>query len=186
MPEENEEETNVVTDIDSGSIATERDSLQLRTESATRQSGTTSGTTSEAPKEAPYGYTKDGKIKKAAGRPRKDAVQAKKQGNRGRVGRPKGDAAIINEYKARMLASPQSRQVLQSIMDAATNDEHKHQAAAWKLVMDRILPVAAFEKDVVKGGGGRAIEIKISGVPGVEINGKDTAMDADWTPVEEQ
>lgn len=103
-------------------------------------------------------------VKKKRGRPRKTDVQAKQQGGRGKVGRPKGDAAIINEYKARMLASPKSNKVLESIFNAALDDEHKNQAAAWKLVMDRILPVAAFEKEVVKDAGRNAIQINITGV----------------------
>ena len=81
-------------------------------------------------------------------------------------GRPKGDAAIINEYKGRMLSSPKSRKVLESIFDAALNDDHKNQAAAWKLVMDRILPTAVFENDVIKGAGKSAIQINITGVGG--------------------
>jgi hypothetical protein len=105
-------------------------------------------------------------VKRKRGRPRKTDIAAKKEGGRGAVGRPKGDAAIINEYKARMLASPKSKKVLEAIFDAALDDEHKNQAAAWKLVMDRILPVAAFEKDVVKGAGKNAIQINITGVNG--------------------
>lgn len=104
--------------------------------------------------------------KKKIGRPKKTDLANKKAGNRGQVGRPKGDAAIINEYKARMLASPKSAKVLEAIFDAALNDDHKNQAAAWKLVMDRVLPTAAFEKDVVKGGGRNAIQINITGVGG--------------------
>ena len=49
------------------------------------------------------------------GRPSNKDVAKKKTGNRGLVGRPKGDAGIMNEYKARMLASPKSRKVLDSI-----------------------------------------------------------------------
>ena len=97
--------------------------------------------------------------KRKRGRPKKSEVKAKKQGNRGPVGRPKGDAAIINEYKARMLASPKSRLVLETIFNAALDDEHKNQAAAWKMIMDRMLPVAAFEKEVVKDGGRSAIPV---------------------------
>jgi hypothetical protein len=107
---------------------------------------------------------------KPVGRPRKTAVVSKKKGSRGQVGRPKGDAAIINEYKARMLASPKSRKVLETIFDAALNDEHKNQAAAWKLVMDRVLPVAAFEKDVIKSGGKNSISINITGVGATTIS----------------
>ena len=101
-------------------------------------------------------------IKRRRGRPRKGEVVAKKKGNRGLRGRPKGDAAIINEYKARMLASPKSRKVLDAIFDAALDNEHKNQAAAWKLVMDRMLPLSYFEKD--SAGGRSAVSITISGI----------------------
>ena len=102
---------------------------------------------------------------KRVGRPSKKDVSSVKKGNRNSVGRPKGDAATINEYKARMLASPKSRKVLDSILNAALDDDHKNQAAAWKFCMDRLLPVSYFEKD--KAGGGRgAINISITGVGG--------------------
>ena len=51
---------------------------------------------------------------KKLGRPRKDEIRSKKRNHRGQLGRPKGDAAIINEYKARMLASPKSHKVYKS------------------------------------------------------------------------
>jgi len=104
---------------------------------------------------------------KRRGRPKKSDMVSRKKGATGLSrGRPKGDAAIINEYKGRMLSSPKSRKVLESIFDAALNDDHKNQAAAWKLVMDRILPTAVFENDVVKGAGKSAIQINITGVGG--------------------
>jgi len=109
--------------------------------------------------------------KRKRGRPKKSEVKAKTAGSRGKVGRPKGDASIINEYKARMLASPKSELVLQTIFDAATNDDHKNQAAAWKLIMDRILPVGAFEKDVIKDAGRSSIQINITGVGTTEVFG---------------
>jgi hypothetical protein len=111
---------------------------------------------------------------KRRGRPPKKAIEAK-TANKGKraVGRPKGDAGIINEYKARMLASPKSKKVLESIFDAALDDEHKNQAAAWKLVMDRILPVAAFEKDVAGNSGRNAIQINITGVGETKIVSPD-------------
>tara|TARA_R110000751_G_C13743565_1_gene477671 strand:- start:323 stop:673 length:351 start_codon:yes stop_codon:yes gene_type:complete len=90
---------------------------------------------------------------------------SRKRGTVGTRGRPKGDAAIINEYKTRMLTSPKSARVLESIFDAALNDDHKNQAAAWKLVIDRVLPASYFEKD--KAGGNRGgINISITGVGG--------------------
>ena len=116
--------------------------------------------------------------KRKRGRPRKTDVKAVKKGNRNAVGRPKGDAAIINEYKARMLASPKSRKVLDTIFEAAMDNDHKNQAAAWKLVMDRILPVAAFEKDIVKDGGRNAIQINISGVGAVDV-GEPTTIEGE-------
>ena len=106
---------------------------------------------------------------KKRGRPRKNLVDSKTAGKRGKVGRPKGDAGIINEYKARMLASPKSEKVLETIFNAALDDDHKHQSAAWKLVMDRILPVGVFEKEVMKDGGRNAIQINISGVGTAEV-----------------
>jgi len=117
-----------------------------------------------------------------SGRPKKTDLAANSPKGRGKVGRPKGDAAIINEYKSRMLASPRSKKVLDTIFEAALDHDHKNQAAAWKLVMDRILPVAAFEKDIIKDAGRSAIQINITGVgsttitdgsqPGEEIDGE--------------
>ena len=108
--------------------------------------------------------------RRSRGRPRKSEIAAKTTGKRGQVGRPKGDAAIINEYKARMLASPKSKAVLETIFDAALDNDHKNQAAAWKLIMDRMLPVGAFEKDVVKDSGRGAIQINITGVNSTDIS----------------
>lgn len=94
------------------------------------------------------------------GRPKKGEIVAKKSKNRGTLGRPKGDKAIIDEYKARMLNSPKSARVLETIFDAALDNDHKNQAAAWKLVIDRIAPISAF--DVTKGGS--------QGMPQISIN----------------
>lgn len=107
--------------------------------------------------------------KRGRGRPRKSDIAAVKPGNKGKVGRPKGDAAIINEYKSRMLASPKSRKVLETIFDAALDNDHKNQASAWKLIMDRMLPVGAFEKEVIKDAGRNSIQINISGVGAIDI-----------------
>ena len=72
-----------------------------------------------------------------------------------------------------MLASPKSKKVLEAIFDAALNDDHKNQGAAWKLIMDRIAPTAAFEKDVIKDGGRSAIQINITGVGSTEVSSGD-------------
>ena len=75
----------------------------------------------------------------------------------------------MNEFKARVLASPKSEKVLETIFNAALDDDHKGQQAAWKLIVDRILPVGAFEKEVIKDAGRNAISINISGVGHTEI-----------------
>ena len=114
---------------------------------------------------------------KKRGRPKKSLVEAKKPGNRGVRGRPPGDAAAINEFKARLLASPRSQKVLDSIMSAALDDEHKNQAAAWKLLMDRMLPVSYFEKDK-NNTGMSSVSITIKGVGGETIiNGEEDIID---------
>ena len=102
-------------------------------------------------------------VKRKAGRPKKGEVVAKKSKNRGTLGRPAGDKAIMDEYKARMLNSPKSARVLEAIFDAALDPEHKAQSAAWKLIVDRIVPVSSFEQ-VKQGGGAPAISINITGL----------------------
>ena len=124
---------------------------------------------------------------KRVGRPKKTDIVSKTNGKRKALGRPKGDAATINEYKARMLASPKSRKVLDSILSAALDDDHKNQAAAWKLCMDRLLPVSYFEKDKATGGKS-AINISITGVGGetTVISGGDQEeepIEGDYTDV---
>jgi|TARA_Y100000385_G_C12750531_1_gene490702 hypothetical protein len=124
---------------------------------------------------------KESQPAKRVGRPKKSDIVSRKRGETGLSrGRPKGDAAIINEYKTRMLTSPKSRKVLESIFDAALNDDHKNQAAAWKLVMDRVLPVGYFEKDKTSGGR-NAINISITGVGGETtiVSGGDSAIEGD-------
>ena len=107
---------------------------------------------------------------KKRGRPTKAALaEAAKRP----VGRPKGDASAIEEFKARLMASPKSRKVLDARLDAALDDEHKNQAAAWKLLVDRMLPMSYFDKD--KAGNSRpSVNITISGVgESVSIDGDD-------------
>jgi hypothetical protein len=104
--------------------------------------------------------------KKRRGRPPKSAMAEVK--NRS-VGRPKGTASIINEYRDRMLASPKSAKVLEKVFEVALNDGHPGQIAAMKLVMDRVLPTSAF--DVSKGTGGvPSISINISGLNTPSVN----------------
>lgn len=115
--------------------------------------------------------------KRGRGRPKKTEIAKRKKP--GTIGRPKGDADAIREYKARLLASPKSRRVLDSILNAALDDEHKNQAAAWKLLVDRLMPLSYFDKD--KAGAGKAsVNITITGVGG-EI---ETIGTEDSEPIE--
>ena len=92
------------------------------------------------------------------------------------VGRPKGEGTVMKEYRARMLNSPKSKKVLDSIFAAALNDDHKHQSAAWKLILDRIAPTSGFEKDA--GSLQRAaIQVNITGVEGVNVGEVDGTQD---------
>jgi hypothetical protein len=109
-------------------------------------------------------------------RPTKKALTEVKTKNKGIIGRPKGDTAIINEYKARMLNSPKSAKVLEAIYDAALNDDHKNQAAAWKLIVDRIVPVSAFEASK-HGGSTPQISINISGLSSPTVDTVEEVID---------
>jgi hypothetical protein len=113
------------------------------------------------------------------GRPKK---VVKEKGKSNPVGRPKGEAGIMKDYRERMLNSPKSRKVLDSIFNAALDDDHKNQAAAWKIVMDRIVPVSGFDK--LAGQSGRsAITVNITGVGEVEV-GQSDPLEGEYVPVE--
>jgi hypothetical protein len=99
-------------------------------------------------------------LPKKKGRPSKDRLAEVKKRP---VGRPKGDASAIEEFKARLMASPKSRKVLDSILDAALDDDHKNQAAAWKLLVDRMLPMSYFDK-ATSSNSRPSVNITISGV----------------------
>ena len=119
------------------------------------------------------------------GRPKKGEIVAKKSKNRVTLGRPKGDKAIIDEYKARMLNSPKSAKVLETILNAALNDDHKNQAAAWKLVVDRIMPVSAFEQ-TKQGSGTPSISINITGLTQASTVVQEDDIEVDITDVEDK
>jgi hypothetical protein len=110
------------------------------------------------------------------GRPSKTAVAEIKE-KRG-IGRPKGDKAILDEYKMRMLASPKSAKVLEKVYEVALNDGHPGQMAALKLVLDRIVPASAF--DASKSGGSTpSISINISSLNAPTISSTDDVVDVD-------
>ena len=152
--------------------------------------------TIEPTKEHPYGLHEDGTPLTKSGRRNKNymspptALKPKRKGRppktalqkpKGIIGRPKGTATIINEYRDRMLASPKSAKVLEAIFDAALDPDHKHQASAWKLVLDRVAPTAAFEQEIIKGGGKSAIQINITGIGGASVVSQDQDPQDDIT-----
>jgi hypothetical protein len=114
--------------------------------------------------------------KRKAGRPKKGEIVAKKRGNRELRGRPAGDKAIMDEYKARMLNSPKSARVLEAIFDAALDPDHKAQSAAWKLIVDRIVPVSSFEQ-VKQGGTTPSISINITGLTAPVVEAEEVVYD---------
>ena len=117
--------------------------------------------------------------KRGRGRPKKGEIVAVKNKNKGVLGRPKGDAAIINEYKIRMLNSPKSAKVLEAIYDAALTDGHPGQTAAWKLIVDRIVPVCAFEVQKQGGASAPQISINITGINTPKIETVDDIIDVE-------
>ena len=118
-------------------------------------------------------------------RPKKQDLVAVKNKNKGIIGRPKGDKAIIDEYKHRMLNSPKSAKVLEAIFDAALNDDHKNQAAAWKLIVDRVVPVSAFET-AKQGNGSASISINIMGLGQATTEVVEDDVSYDITDVEDK
>ena len=122
-------------------------------------------------------------IKRKRGRPKKSEIEAKKKGNRGVRGRPPGDAARINELKARLLATSGDN-VINKIINIALDDEHQGQMAALKMCMDRVLPVSYFEKDKATGGR-NAVSITITGIGGdTTIVGGEEASEDDIVDAE--
>lgn len=114
---------------------------------------------------------------KRKGRPPKRTLKELKPNP---VGRPKGTAAIINDYRDRMLNSPKSAKVLEAIFDAALDPDNKNQAAAWKLVIDRVAPISSFDVSNKSGNGSMpqiSINISTVGQPSIETIQEDGSDD---------
>jgi|TARA_B110000908_G_scaffold15899_1_gene18016 hypothetical protein len=124
-------------------------------------------------------------VKAKRGRPRKADIAAKKKGNRNAIGRPKGDAARINELKARLLATSGDK-VISKVIEIALEDGHPVQSAALKMCMDRVLPISYFDKKNDTGGR-NAVSITITGVGGdttiVGNTGNDDALEGEYEDV---
>ena len=101
-------------------------------------------------------------VRRKVGRPLKKDIEAKKKGNRGKVGRPAGDAARINEFKARLLGTSGDK-IIETLIAKALNPDDKDNMAALKLCVDRILPLSVF--DAAKNSGSTPqISINITGL----------------------
>jgi hypothetical protein len=119
--------------------------------------------------------------KKRIGRPTKKELDSNTVGKSKVMGRPKGVAHALKEYQAMMVTSPKSRKVLQKILDAALDDDHKFQAAAWKIVSDRIIPVGMFDTGDARKPSG--ISITINTVDASKVSfGED--VDAEFEEIE--
>ena len=110
------------------------------------------------------------------GRPPKSTLAEIKE--KRSVGRPKGDKAIMDEYKMRMLASPKSAKVLEKVYEVALSDGHPGQMAAMKLVLDRIVPASAFEA-TKQGSGTPSISINITGLSPPSIDTVEDITDVE-------
>jgi len=73
-------------------------------------------------------------------------------------GRPPGQRAAQLEMQRLLYENEDTEKVIDQIFKAALDDNHKNQAVAWKIIMDRVIPVSAFEKQQ----GRSAIEINIT------------------------
>lgn len=94
------------------------------------------------------------------GRPPKADLIAVKERNKGKVGRPVGDAGRIQEFKERLLATGGTR-ILDKMIAIALDDNHPGQMAAIKMSVDRMLPMSTFEA-AKNGGNAPQISINIS------------------------
>ena len=61
-------------------------------------------------------------------------------------GRPAGMRARQLELKQTLLEHPDVPKVVEKVVSAALDDEHKNQAVAQKILMDRVLPISTFDK----------------------------------------
>ena len=61
-------------------------------------------------------------------------------------GRPAGKRAIQLELKQTLLEYPDVPKVIETFIRAALDDNHKNQAEAHKILMDRMLPISISEK----------------------------------------
>lgn len=104
------------------------------------------------------------------GRPWKELIASKKKGGRGVVGRPPGEAARLQEFRARLLGTT-GEKIIETLIRKAMNDEDKDQFAALKFCAERLLPLSAFD---VKGGEKPPqVVVNISGLTDINVSSGD-------------
>jgi hypothetical protein len=107
-------------------------------------------------------------VRRKVGRPLKKDIEAKKKGNRGKVGRPAGDAARINEFKARLLGTSGDK-IIETLIHKALDPNDKDQIAALKMCVDRVLPLSMFDA-AKQGGQTPQISINITGLTSPSVD----------------
>jgi len=101
---------------------------------------------------------------------RREANQLARQSN----------AAIVNKMMTELLEHPKTPKVLNKIMQAALDDDHKGQTVAWKIIADRVLPMSYFEKDK-NANAKAAVAITITSVGGDTTQVGGDTIDGDYT-----
>lgn len=114
-------------------------------------------------------------VKRKRGRPRKpDRLLTRQQwedeGKKAK-GRPKGMRTAIKKLEERLLSANRIEHVIDAIVRAAEDPEHKNQAAAWKLIMDRMAPLSHYDK--TKGNEKPIIQINVSSIDRIESDVQD-------------
>jgi hypothetical protein len=120
--------------------------------------------------------------KRGKGRPPKSDLQAVKDRTKGKVGRPKGDASRIQEFKERLLATGGTR-IIDKVVQIAMDDSHPGQMAALKLSLDRILPASLFEA-AKNSGSTPQITINIAGLNDPVVESVEDVTDVQFRDTE--
>lgn len=108
------------------------------------------------------------------GRPPKALIASKKKGGRETRGRPPGEAARLQEFRARLLGTT-GEKVIETLIRKALNDEDKDQFAALKFCAERILPMSAFEAK--QGEKPPQVVVNISGLTDVNVSSAESLDD---------
>ena len=62
-------------------------------------------------------------------------------------GRPPGMRAAQLDLQRQLYEHPDNRKVIEAVYRIALDDEHRNQAAAQKLLLDRMLPISVCDKN---------------------------------------